>query len=256
MGSGLNIGTIVDVAEIAVGAMTGQPEIAGMGLEDLVKNEASQAFGQALNGLGIQSPLSNLMQSAFDGALGNYQQAGQDLMQGLQNSGSGQSSGSYGGNSLDQAMNSLIQAFEQFLQQMQSQNNGNTNGGGGSGSGSDGTSGAGGGGATGGSGGTGGAGGTSGAGGSSGANSGDDFFIAMARALGQAAQNQADQVKQLSDKVAGDNPGQSGSTQSQQLMKDQTMLEGESSKLQFLMQAINTAMNAVGDALKTAATKM
>ncbi|HEY0232126.1 MAG TPA: hypothetical protein VGC55_12810 [Dokdonella sp.] len=78
-------------------------------------------------------------------------------------------------------------------------------------------------------------------------SSGDDFFIAMAKGLGKAMQKQADKVKALSEKV--------GSGDDKEESKTQTQLMGESSKMQFLGQAVQTALSAVGQALGTLARK-
>jgi len=78
-------------------------------------------------------------------------------------------------------------------------------------------------------------------------SSGDDFFIAMAKGLGKAMQKQADKVKALSDKI--------GTGDDKQESQTQTQLMGESSKMQFLGQAVQTALSAVGQALGTLARK-
>lgn len=83
--------------------------------------------------------------------------------------------------------------------------------------------------------------------GSSSDSSGDDFFIAMAKGLGKAMQKQADKVKALSDQI--------GSGDDKKESETQTKLMGESSKMQFLGQAVQTALSSVGQALGTLARK-
>jgi len=78
-------------------------------------------------------------------------------------------------------------------------------------------------------------------------SSGDDFFIAMAKALGSTLQKQADKVKALSDKLTNDSDKEQS--------KDQTLLMGESQKMSFLAQAVQTAISSVGQALGTVARK-
>lgn len=98
-----------------------------------------------------------------------------------------------------------------------------------------------------------GGGGASGAGGSTGTggvdstsdSSGDDFFMAMAKALGKEMQKQADKVKALSDQIGQGDDKKNAETQ--------TKLMGESQKMQFLSTAVQTALSAVGQALSTLA---
>jgi hypothetical protein len=84
-----------------------------------------------------------------------------------------------------------------------------------------------------------------------------DWFTKIAYALAKGAQQQADKVASKSDaltaamdKAAG-NPDDKKAANEQ--MKLQTELQAESSKLGFLMTALNATINALGEAMKTAA---
>jgi hypothetical protein len=263
MSSGLNLNSIMDIAEIAVGCMTGQPEIAAMGLEDMMKNVASQAFGQALGGLNLPAPLKDAMQTAFDGALGNYQQMSQDAMKTLQDLGNNQgSNGGYSGN-MDQGVNSFIsfvqQLVQQLMQQLQDQANQNTNGGQGGGSNGGAAGGAGAGGAPGSAGGAPGA--TGGSDPLSDPAAGDDFFIILAKALGKAAQSEADKVQNLSKQLSqatsqanGQDPSSTGGKDAQnKIMELSTQVQAESQRMSYIMQGIHTALESIGQAIQTAA---
>lgn len=85
-------------------------------------------------------------------------------------------------------------------------------------------------------------------------SSGDDFFIAIAKALGNALQKQADKVKTLADKVSQDSTD-GGEQGDKQLQKDQTLLSAESQKLAAITQSVQTAISSIGGALRTAAEK-
>ena len=76
-----------------------------------------------------------------------------------------------------------------------------------------------------------------------------DFFIAMAKAMGSALQDQADKVKNLSDKIAEqDTKSEDGKDE---LMKLQTELTGESTRMNYMATAIQNALKNVGQALST-----
>jgi hypothetical protein len=98
-----------------------------------------------------------------------------------------------------------------------------------------------------------------------------DWFMIVATALAKCAQKQADIVKgkaidlssaidaskSANEAAAGAKPGSSEATAAKNAeadqMKKQTELQAESQKMGYMMQAINTALNSLGDALKTAA---
>jgi hypothetical protein len=102
--------------------------------------------------------------------------------------------------------------------------------------------------------------------GTSGANPGNDgsevegatdWFTKIAYALAKGAQQQADKVADKSDALtaamdkSAANPDDKKAANEQ--MKLQTELQAESSKLGFLMTALNATINALGEAMKTAA---
>lgn len=84
-----------------------------------------------------------------------------------------------------------------------------------------------------------------------------DWFTKIAYALAKGAQQQADKVASKSDALtaamdkSAANPNDKKAANEQ--MKLQTELQAESSKLGFLMTALNATINALGEAMKTAA---
>jgi hypothetical protein len=86
---------------------------------------------------------------------------------------------------------------------------------------------------------------------------GVDWFTKIAYALAKGAQQQADKVASKSDALtaamdkSAANPDDKKAANEQ--MKLQTELQAESSKLGFLMTALNATINALGEAMKTAA---
>jgi hypothetical protein len=84
-----------------------------------------------------------------------------------------------------------------------------------------------------------------------------DWFTKIAYALAKGAQQQADKVASKSDALtaamdkSAANPDDKKAANEQ--MKLQTELQAESSKLGFLMTALNATINALGEAMKTAA---
>lgn len=84
-----------------------------------------------------------------------------------------------------------------------------------------------------------------------------DWFTKIAYALAKGAQQQADKVAAKSDALtaamdkSAANPDDKKAANEQ--MKLQTELQAESSKLGFLMTALNATINALGEAMKTAA---
>jgi hypothetical protein len=89
-----------------------------------------------------------------------------------------------------------------------------------------------------------------------------DWFTKIAFALAKGAQTQADKVAKRSDELTNamkgaegvgedDKKGQKAADNKQ--MEAQTKLQAESSKLNFLMTAVNASINALGEAMKTAA---
>lgn len=84
-----------------------------------------------------------------------------------------------------------------------------------------------------------------------------DWFTKIAYALAKGAQQQADKVADKSDaltaamdKAAADPDDKKAANKQMQL---QTELQAESSKLGFLMTALNATINSLGEAMKTAA---
>jgi hypothetical protein len=84
-----------------------------------------------------------------------------------------------------------------------------------------------------------------------------DWFTKIAYALAKGAQQQADKVASKSDALtaamdkSAANPDDKKAANEQ--MKLQTELQAESSKLGFLMTALNATINSLGEAMKTAA---
>ena len=84
-----------------------------------------------------------------------------------------------------------------------------------------------------------------------------DWFTKIAYALAKGAQQQADKVASKSDALtaamdkAAAKPDDKKAANEQ--MKLQTELQAESSKLGFLMTALNATINSLGEAMKTAA---
>lgn len=89
----------------------------------------------------------------------------------------------------------------------------------------------------------------------------DDWFIAVATALAEAAGDQANKIADKSTELTqardaakgmkADDPKKGESDAN--IMQMQTELQAESSKMGFLMQAVNSSINSLGEALKTAA---
>ncbi len=92
---------------------------------------------------------------------------------------------------------------------------------------------------------------------------GEDWFTKIAFALAKGAQKQADKVAEASDKLtnankaaesaAGGDDEKATKAADNKQMEAQTKLQAESSKMGFLMQAVNASINSLGEALKTAA---
>ena len=104
-------------------------------------------------------------------------------------------------------------------------------------------------------GGSGAAGGPDGASGSDGG--GDDFFIALAKALGAALDKQAKKVSDLSKQLTAANEAAEGTKDNDRqdaqnkIASIQTELAAQSQKFSFLSQTVQTAMSALGNALNT-----
>jgi hypothetical protein len=89
-----------------------------------------------------------------------------------------------------------------------------------------------------------------------------DWFTKIAFALARGAQNQANKVAKASDELTNankkadavpeGNKSEAKKAESEQMLK-QVKLQAESSKMGFLMQAVNASINSLGEALKTAA---
>jgi hypothetical protein len=273
----MSSGILSDVIHLAVDYVTGNyagmiQDVMGL-IKDIMKEEMGNAMQQAGASQGQMDAANQAYDQASGGSTGSAQ-GKQDLMNSACQS-----------NDFASALRGLIDAIQQLVQEImreaagQSNGKGHKGGSGGTAAGSGQVAGNGGGAA--GAGGVamspgdpGGATGADPAGGAaSGAgDGGDDFFIAMAKALGQAAQSQANKVENLSKQLSqavnianaansaagSNNQGQMNTTAATEnaknnLMALQTQLMGESQKMGFMMQAINTALNAVGEALKTAA---
>ncbi|MBO9664257.1 hypothetical protein [Dokdonella sp.] len=224
-----------------VGGMFGGPigAIVGQVLGQVLQQVAGQVLQQVGQQLGN---VSQQAQQAGQQLLGN--QAGGDLARTVNDfiAQVGGGTPSQVGD-LNRAIDDLKKAITDFVNQMMQDTvqNGKGSRGGRGGEGA-----SGGGGATGG-GGASGAEGSAGTGGvdSSSDSSGDDFFMAMAKALGKEMQKQADKVKALSDQIGQGDDKKNAETQ--------TKLMGESQKMQFLSTAVQTALSAVGQALSTLA---
>ena len=102
-------------------------------------------------------------------------------------------------------------------------------------------------------------GGAAGSGSSSGAGEGGDgdFFIAMARALGKALQQQAEKVQELSNDLSDAVDAASGTEDNERadaqnaIMELQTLLTAESQRLSYIANGIHTALVEIGRALGT-----
>jgi hypothetical protein len=176
---------------------------------------------------------------------------------------------------IDRDIKNLQEKLQKMLQEMSLENAeaGNSksskkksqaSSGGGAAGGAEAAGGAGGAGSAGGAGGAGETGETKGAGGTGetkepgiGGDDNDDWFIIVAKALGKAAQRQAEVVKSkalelsaATDKAA-DNPDDKKAAA--EVSKLQVESTAEAQKMGYLMQGIMTALNALADSLKTAA---
>jgi predicted nucleic acid-binding Zn-ribbon protein len=89
----------------------------------------------------------------------------------------------------------------------------------------------------------------------------DDWFMAIAKALAEAAGDQANKIADKSAELTGareaaegmDSKDPAKGDADKKIMQLQTELQAESSKMGFLMQAVNASINSLGEALKTAA---
>lgn len=227
-----------------IGAMIGQM------LGQIVEQVAGQVLQQAGEQLGnVSEQGMQAGREAFEQAFSGNQGAGggnQDLAS-LVNGfiaqlggGNPRQSGDVQ-NAVQDLKDAITNLFNQMMQDALASNGKGGRRAGGSGGGGAGAPG----GATGaeGSAGAGGAGDTGSVGGDSDVSGADDFFIAMARALGKTMQDQANKVKELADKVSG--------SKDEELTKNQTLLSAESQKMQFLSQTVQTALSAVGQSLST-----
>jgi hypothetical protein len=90
---------------------------------------------------------------------------------------------------------------------------------------------------------------------------GQDWFIAVATALAEAAGDQANKIADKSTELTNARDAAKGmdakdpkkGESDANIMQLQTELQAESSKMGFLMQAVNASINSLGEALKTAA---
>lgn len=218
MGSQINFSQIFQTAAmLAATAATGGA--AALTFASLASNVAQQA----MQNLGLPKALESAMMSAMQAGMGNYAGAmdgAADLMKALQNSAS---PADYG--NLERALQDFQQAVEQYFRQVLKElsEGGDEEGGKKSGS-------------------RGGA---------------PDFFIAMARALGQALQEQANKVEQLSNELsdavnaAQGTEGDDRADAQNAIMEVQTELMGESMRLNYMAQGIHTALAKTGEALST-----
>ncbi len=91
---------------------------------------------------------------------------------------------------------------------------------------------------------------------SSAANS---WFIAIAKALGKALQDLADEIKQLSDQLTGIDATQGSEEQQEQAAQDrvdiQTELQGLAQKFSFAMQTAGTVIKGIGEGMAAMARK-
>jgi hypothetical protein len=88
-----------------------------------------------------------------------------------------------------------------------------------------------------------------------------DWFMAVATALAEAAGDQANKIADKSTELTNAREAAKGmdakdpkkGESDANIMQLQTELQAESSKMGFLMQAVNASINSLGEALKTAA---
>ena len=226
------------------GAMQQAGHQAGVAPQDI--NKAIDALWQAIAGI---------KQQAGGGAAGGMGGAG-DLNQMMKDVGqymNPQEQGNMqrGVGQLTNLINQLITLMQQWVQDQENTKNGGRKGDNGGNGGNYGNGG--GNGAYGAGGGNGG--GTGGTG--TGLDVGGDWFTAIARALGKTLNQQAGNVRELSDQLSG----AVGAAQGQQgdgradaqnaIMELQTQLSAESQRMAYLSQGINTALTAIGNALST-----
>jgi hypothetical protein len=262
----MSSGIIGDVMHLAMDFMTGN----FAGLIGDVMGLMKDLVGSAVNNAMQQSGVSQQDQNAFNN---QYNESTSGLPSGTAAGQQALADQASGNSDVSNALKQFNDAVQSLIQAIQQSNLDNANSGGKKGNsaqnaaaanaGAAGTSGGGGGGvantadAQGAQGAAAGATGSS-ATGSTGSTTGvNSFFMALAEALGNALQNQANKVKQLADKVNGDNANTgTGSTSSggnQQLMKDETLLNGASQEMNFMANSVNTALSKLGDALTAVA---
>jgi hypothetical protein len=242
---GLNLNSFISMAQNMNSNMPGG--FVGQMFKNMVSNILQGAIEDFAKQMGIPDSVKDIAQGAVAQALGDKQGVQQnikDLLEGFQK-GTGASDSEMGGISrqLDQLRELVQDAIKQANLDNMEGSKKKAKGGGQQSSQTGGSESANGKGETGGSEG---AGETKGAGGSEDSGGADDWFMAIARGLAKIAQAQADRVKAASDAVTA----AEGNKEKQ--MEAQQLLSAESQKLNFLMQAINTCLSALAQAMDKA----
>lgn len=238
----------------------------------------SSFIGQMIQNSGLPPFAQQLLQQAVDGAFGQQKPANagdqlNDLLDLFRDIGMSMFDIGAAQRGIDELKDAMQEFLKNFLELLRDATDAADEGNGGSrkprGGGGGGSGGAEAGGGAGGAGSTGGAGGGEGSGGaeagggvggseysSSAANS---WFIAIAKALGKALQDLADEIKSLSDQLTGIDATQGSDAEKEKAAQDrvdiQTELQGLSQKFSFAMQTASTVIKGIGEGMAAMARK-
>lgn len=226
MSNGLNLGSIVNIASLAAGFVTGGATWVALA-QQLFQSVATQAFSQALSQIGINGPLAETLTSAFSlgvGGGGNSSQASlpQQLVETLRDASNHDESGRFTGD-LDRAQNDLADTFKEILdRRLQNDREEATS----SGSGKKSLQGGG----------------------------AESWLVAIAKALGTKAGEIAKEMTAISQEISGLDVSKGAGKDAQQenaLKMNQlsTELQGQSQMYKILTDSISTTLKSIGDGM-------
>jgi hypothetical protein len=220
--SGLNLNTVIQVAELAAAFETGGASLAMQEAEQQAMQQvATQAFSGALSQLGAsgnQSQLLNAFMAGYTAASG--QSAGGDSPQTQQLLDSANRNGG-----LATSSQNLQDQMANLIDQLGGQGQQNNAGGGGGGNGDGSVSGA-----------------------------GNNWMEAIARAMGEALGNLSQKVVDESQQL-NSLSGNSSSSGAQQFQSVMAQFQADSQTLGMLSNAFATAIKSIGEGMQTMASK-
>ena len=223
MSNGLNLGSIVNIASLAAGFVTGGATWVALA-QQLFQNVATQAFSQALSQIGISGPLAETLTSAFSAGIGGGSSSSlpSQVVDTLRDAANHDDSGRFTGD-LDRAQNDLADTFKEMLDRRLSNDREEA---------------------------------TSSASGKKSLQGGgaESWLVAIAKALGTKAGEIAKEMTSISQEISGLDVSKGAGKEAQQenaLKMNQlsTELQGQSQMYKILTDSISTTLKSIGDGM-------